>query len=398
MPYAIDAEIDQLAGDFFGFEQDLTPDHRDVIRRLRAYLNAEIRPQLQELWENAEFPRRVPKGLASLDLLGTGFANLSSIADSAVFRGFVTLELARVDASLSTFLGVHRGLAMGAIDLLGSEGQKQKWLPSMAQGDIIGSFGLTEPESGSDAARGLRTSARRVGSSWVLNGAKRWIGNATWSDIVIIWARDEADQGVKGFIVPTETPGYSASKMEGKMSHRPVQNADITLVDVTVPYEAKLENANSFKDTNLVLKETRVDVAWAAIGNAIGAFEVALRYAKDRHQFGRPIASRQLIQEHLVTSLSNITSSLALTVRSTQMLENRTQEDEHSALTKLYTTRAGRDTVARCREVLGGNGITLDHDVIRYFLDAEALYSFEGTREMNTLIVGRAITGESAFG
>lgn len=387
----------QLKGDFYGFENDLTDSQQDVIQRLRAYLNTEIRPQLPRLWEDAEFPTGLPKALASLGLLGTGFGDLSDIEDSAVFRGFVTLELARVDASLSTFLGVHRGLAMGSIHILGSEEQKAAWLPGMAAGDLVGAFGLTEPHSGSDAARGLQTVARRDGDHWVLTGEKRWIGNATWSKIVIIWARDEQDGQVKGFIVPTDTPGYAATKIEGKMSHRPVQNADIVLDNVCIPHSHKLAHANSFADTTRILRQTRVDVAWAAIGNAMGAYEAALQYTLEREQFGRPIAANQMVQQHLVTALSNITAGLAMTIRATEMLEQGSESDEFSAMAKLFTTSTARETVARCREVMGGNGITLEYGVIRHFLDAEALYSFEGTREMNTLIIGRSITGHSAF-
>lgn len=389
--------LSPLKGDFYGFESDLTDSQQDVIHRLRTYLDAEIRPHLPRLWEKAEFPTGLPKALASLGLLGTGFEGLSDVQDSGVFRGFVTLELARVDASLSTFLGVHRGLAMGSIDILGSEEQKAAWLPGMAAGDHVGAFGLTEPHSGSDAARGLQTVARRDGDHWVLTGEKRWIGNATWGQIVIIWARDEQDGRVKGFIVPTDTPGYTATKIEGKMSHRPVQNADIVLDNVRIPHSLKLAHANSFADTTRILRQTRLDVAWAAVGNAMGAYEAALHYTLEREQFGRPIAANQMVQQHLVTALSNITAGLAMTIRATEMLEKGIESDEFSAMAKLFTTSTARETVARSREVMGGNGITLEHDVIRYFLDAEALYSFEGTREMNTLIIGRSITGHSAF-
>lgn len=387
----------ELAGDFYGFEHDLTTGQKERILHLRGYLDTQVRPNLAALWENAEFPHGVQVGLAKLGLLGTGFDGLGESDDSGLFMGFVTLELARVDASLSTFMGVHRGLAMGSIAELGSEEQKRRWLPGMAAGTTIGAFGLTEPHSGSDAARGLRTVARREGDEWVITGEKRWIGNATWCDVVIIWARDEADDQVKGFIVPTDAPGYSATKIEGKMSHRPVQNADIVLDRFRVPDTLKLAGANSFRDTNRVLKKTRVDVAWAALGNAIGAYEAALKYTRKREQFGRPIAANQLVQQHLVTALTNITAGLALTVRATRMLDNGTQTDEQSAMAKLFTTATARETVARCREVQGGNGITLEYDVMRHFLDAEALYSFEGTREMNTLIIGRSITGLSAF-
>ena len=269
--------------------------------------------------------------------------------------------------------------------------------PRIASGEVIGAFGLTEPLSGSDSARGLRTTARREGDHWVLNGEKRWIGNATFSDITIIWAKDVADGQVKGFIVPTSTPGYSASKIEGKISLRAVQNADITLTEVVVPESLRLQNADSFTATAAVLRHTRAEVAWSAVGTAIGAYEAAIDYARQREQFGKPIAAHQLIQDLLVKCLGNITASLGMVVRVSEMLDRGEQRDEHSALAKAYATARMRETVAWAREVFGGNGIVLDHHVARFFADAEALYSYEGTLEMNTLIVGRAITGEAAF-
>jgi glutaryl-CoA dehydrogenase len=321
--------------------------------------------------------------------------------NSAVFRGFAALELARVDASVATYVGVQNGLAAGAVSLCGSPEQRAHWLPKLASGEIIGSFGLTEPLSGSDSAQGLRTTARHEdgvdGGHWVLNGAKRWIGNATFGDITVIWAKDEADGQVKGFIVPNDTPGFVATKIENKTALRIVQNADITLTDVVVPDANKLAGANSFRDTAKVLRQTRAEVAWCAVGIAIGAYEAAVAYAKERVQFGKPIASHQLVQDLLVKSLGNITASLALVVQVSKMLDRGTQRDEHSALAKAFTTARMRETVAWCRESLGGNGIVLDNDVARFFADAEAIYSYEGTREMNTLIVGRAITGEAAF-
>lgn len=389
--------FETIAGDFYGFENLLTDREKEFIATLRAQLESEVKPIVNEYWEKAEFPHQIIDVLHRNGAVGLGFAETAPFENSAVFRGWVALELARIDASVSTYVGVQNGLALGAIGVCGSEEQRAEWLPKLASGQVLGAFGLTEPTSGSDSAQGLKTVATRDGDSWVLNGSKRWIGNATFSDITVIWAKSAEDGQVKGFIVPTSTPGYTATKIEGKQSLRIVQNADITLENVVVPESLRLQNANSFKDTARVLRLTRAEVAWAAVGVAVGAYEAALRYTKERVQFGKPIAGHQLIQDLLVKSLGNITASIGLCTRVSEMLDAGEQRDEHSALAKAFATAKMRETVAWCREALGGNGIVLDYDVARFFADAEALYSYEGTREMNTLIVGRAITGQAAF-
>ncbi|RFA15471.1 acyl-CoA dehydrogenase [Subtercola boreus] len=391
--------FEPLASDFFGYSDALSDEEKERLAALREYLEAEVKPIVNDLWEKAEFPHQVIKRLAELGLYEFAWKETRTFENSAVFRGFVALELARIDASVATHVGVHNGLAMGSISVAGSEEQKAEWLPQMAKGDIVGAFGLTEPDSGSDSAQGLRTVATRDESTgdWILNGSKRWIGNATFSDITIIWAKSAEDGQVKGFIVKTDTPGYTATKIEGKQSLRIVQNADITLENVRVPESMRLQNGNSFRDTAAVLRLTRAEVAWAAVGNSIGAYDAAVRYTKQRVQFGKPIGSHQLVQDLLVKSLGNITASLGMVVQVSKMLDADTQRDEHSALAKAYATSRMRETVAWCREALGGNGIVLEYDVARHFADAEALYSYEGTREMNTLIVGRKITGFAAF-
>jgi glutaryl-CoA dehydrogenase len=389
--------FEPLASDFYGYANLLTDREKDALASLRDYLETHVKPVVNGHWENATFPHEVVQGLAEQGVCSYAWEETRPFENSAVFRGFVALELARVDASVATYVGVQNGLAMGAISATGSQEQRDKWLPKMARGEVVGSFGLTEPTSGSDSAQGLLTVATRDGDEWVLNGSKRWIGNATFGDITVIWAKDAADGQVKGFIVPTSTPGFTATKIEGKQSLRIVQNADITLENARVPEALRLQNANSFRDTAKVLRLTRAEVSWAAVGNSIGAYEAAVRYSRERVQFGKPIGSHQLIQDLLVKSLGNITASLGMVVRVSQMLDEGTQRDEHSALAKAYTTARMRETVAWCRELLGGNGIVLDYDVARHFADAEALYSYEGTREMNTLIVGRSITGMAAF-
>ncbi|MBT2500292.1 acyl-CoA dehydrogenase family protein [Agromyces sp. ISL-38] len=389
--------FEPLASDFYAYETLLTEQEQEALGNLRAWLDRDVRPIVGEYWDRAEFPVQVVKPLADLGAFSFAWDETRPFENSAVFRGFVALECARVDAGVATFVGVQNGLVTGTVSLCGSAEQRAEWIPKLASGEVIGAFGLTEPLSGSDSAQGLRTTARRDGDNWVLNGSKRWIGNATISDITIIWAKDIEDGQVKGFIVPTSTPGYTATKIEGKISLRSVQNADITLDHVVVPESHRLQNANSFRDTASVLRLTRAEVAWAAVGTSIGAYEAAVKYAGERVQFGKTIGSHQLIQDLLVKCLGNITASIGMVVRVSEMLDRGEQRDEHSALAKAYTTSRMRETVAWARESVGGNGIVLEYDVARFFADAEALYSYEGTREMNTLIVGRKITGKAAF-
>jgi glutaryl-CoA dehydrogenase len=388
---------DLLVSDFYSFQDLLSDREVQSVTALRTFLEAEVRPVADDYWARAEFPRQFVRPLGELGMYGPLWEESRRFENSAVYRGWIALELARVDAGVATFVGVTSGLAMGAIGVGGSSEQRAQWLPRLATGEIVGAFGLTEPLSGSDSARGLRTTARQTDNGWVLNGSKRWIGNATFADVTVIWAKDVADGQVKGFLVEAGTPGFTATKIEDKISLRSVQNADIVLEDVVVPEERRLQNVHSFRDVATVLRLTRADVAWQAIGIAIGAYEAAVRYAAEREQFGKPIGSHQLVQDLLARCLANITASIAMCVRVSQLLDEGRQRDEHSALAKAFTTARMRETVGWAREVLGGNGIVLEHGVARFFADAEAIYSYEGTREMNTLIVGRAITGHAAF-
>lgn len=267
----------------------------------------------------------------------------------------------------------------------------------MRRFEKIGAFGLTEPEVGSGVSGGLMTIARREGNTWILNGQKKWIGNAAFSDVTVIWAQDVEDNQVKGFLVEKGTPGFRPEKMKDKIALRVVQNALITMEDCRVPEANRLQRANSFKDTAAVLRMTRAGVAWEAVGCARGAYELALKYAQERQQFGRPIGRFQLVQDLLVRMLGNITASECMVMRLSQMQDAGIMSDEHASLAKAFCTVRMRETVGYARELLAGNGILLDHHVGRFVADAEAIYSYEGTREMNSLIVGRAITGFSAF-
>jgi glutaryl-CoA dehydrogenase len=380
-------------GDFFAFEQLLTGKEQDRLAEIRGFLAREVRPIAVDCWNRGEFPMDLIPKLAEIDLVSPvkrqGYSNL--------FAGLVHAEATRADTSIATFMGVHDGLFTGSIETLASQEQQEAWLPDIYSLKKIGAFGLTEPLGGSDVAGGTRTTARREGGNWILNGAKRWIGNATFSDWVVIYARDVADNQVKGFLVDTELPGYSATKIENKISLRTVQNADITLDNVVVPDFFKLANANSFRDTNKVLKVTRLGVAWQAVGQQLAAFDVARRYAVERHQFGRPLASFQLVQSQLVQILGNAVSSMGMMVRLSQLEDAGQAKDEQSALAKAFTTARMRESVAIGRSLLGGNGIVTDFEMAKIFADAEAIYSYEGTHEVNTLVTGRAITGISAI-
>ncbi|MCU1528118.1 MAG: acyl-CoA dehydrogenase [Frondihabitans sp.] len=386
-----------LSADFYFLQEALTDRENQSILELRDYFDREVQPIADEYWARAEFPMQVIKPLAALGAYGAAWEESRQFENSAKYRGWAALESGRADAGVSTFIGVTSGLAMGSIGVGGSPEQRAEWLPKLATGEIVGAFGLTEPLSGSDSAGGLRTTATRNGDSWILNGQKRWIGNATFADVIVIWARDTADGQVKGFLVTSDTPGFVATKIENKQSLRSVQNADIVLTDVEVPEERRLQKIDSFKGTAQVLRLTRADVAWQAVGNSIGAYEAAVKYVLEREQFGKTLSSFQLVQDLLSRCLGNITASIALCMQVSQLLDEGRQTDAHSALAKSFATSRMRETVAWCREVMGGNGIVLDYGVARRFADAEALYSFEGTREMNSLIVGRAITGKSAF-
>jgi glutaryl-CoA dehydrogenase len=386
-----------LSADFLGYQSLLSDEEQKELLALREFLDSEVRPRVNAAWAAAEFPMDLIPRFAAADIVGRSFDWEGRPRASRLATGFQAMELARVDPSMATFIGVHSGLAMGSITVLGSEEQRQRWIPSMMRLETVGAFALTEPEGGSDVARGMRTTARRDGDSWVLDGAKRWIGNGTFADVVVVFARDVADDQVKTFVVERGTPGFTASKIEDKFALRTVQNADLTFTGCRIPAADKLEGGNSFRDVNKVLKVTRGGVAWSGVGCQLGAYEAAVAYAKERVQFGKPIGSFQLVQDLLTRMLGNVTASLGMTVRISQLQERDELRDDQAALAKSYVTGRGRETVAMAREVFGGNGIVLDHDVIRFFTDAEALYSYEGTREMNTLIVGRAITGISAF-
>lgn len=390
-------DLPPINGDFYELHLRLSEEDRALQLKVRDFMEREIRPLVNHYWLRDEFPFEIIPKLGELNICGLTYNGYGCAGKSSLMEGIIAMEIARVDASVATFFGVQSGLAMGSIYLCGSDAQKQEWLPAMQQMRLIGAFGLTEPEVGSGAAGGLTVTARRTASGWLLNGQKKWIGNATFADVTVIWAKDVADGEVKGFLVRKGTPGFNVEKIKGKMSLRIVQNGLITMTDCLIEEHDRLQHAHSFKDTAKVLQLTRAGVAWMAVGCARGAYENALDYTRKRKQFGKPIASFQLIQNHLVEMLSNLTAMQTLVYRLSELQDSGKLRDEHASLAKVFCTLRTRDIVSQAREVMGGNGILLEYDVARFLADAEAIYSYEGTKEINSLIVGRSITGFSAF-
>jgi len=386
----------------FGFdpyafaETHLSGPARAALGRLQAVLDRDIRPLLADAWETASMPPAILDALIPLDLMHPEGVDASE-ATSSMFSGFRNYVLARTDVSVATLYNAQSGLFRTAVALGGSTDQADELDPRIAAFGLRGVFALTEPEHGSDIARGLATTARRDGDTWIIDGEKKWIGGAAASDVLAVFARDVADDAVKAFLVPTDARGVAIETMVGKVSLRPMQNALVRLEGVRVAEASRLQRVQGWRDVSRILRAMRSDVAWIAAGLQAGALEAAVRYVRERRQFGRPLSSFQLVQEKVARMLGNTTSSLGLVVQLSLRQDRGEWADENSALAKMQTARMARETVALAREVLGGNGILLEHDVARFFADAEAVYSYEGTHEINSLIVGRAVTGSSAF-
>lgn len=385
--------------ELYALDDMLSDEARTVRDRVRAFCRQEVLPIANEYWERAEVPvDLLPKfadlGIAGGRISGYGCAGLSPLA-----AGMVSLELARADGSVCTMFGVHSGLAMGAIGMFGSDEQKQRWLPAMARMEKLGAFALTEPEHGSDVVA-LETRARRDGDHWVLDGRKRWIGLGSIADVVVVWARDD-DGDVGAFVVerPADAPleGFTATVITGKTGNRAVWQADLTLDGVRIPADNRLVHAHSFRDTSRFLAHSRQGVAWEALGHAEAAYSYALEYALQRKQFGRPIAGFQLIQDKLARMLAEITSMRLLCMRMAELAARGDTSLAVSSLAKLHTASAARRVCADARDVMGGNGLLLEHHVARHLADVEATYTYEGTDTVQALIVGREITGMQAF-
>jgi glutaryl-CoA dehydrogenase len=394
LPYAHLGEA--LATDYFQVREQFTDEQWERFITTRRFVDEEVLPAINDFWEAAELPWPLMRRLADLGLYGEDITGYGCPGMSPLARGLVNMELHRGDGSLGTFLGVQSGLAMKSIDLLGSEEQKERWLPAMARLDAIGAFALTEPAHGSDSVA-LETTARRNGGEWVLDGAKRWIGNGSIADVVVVWARSDEDGQVKGFLVETDTPGFEAETMSGKGAARAIWQAEIELDGARVPDSARLSGANTFREAGQVLVTTRSTCAWAALGHAVAAYDAALTYSKERVQFGKPLCSFQLVQERLVRMLSEITGMQLYCMQLARLEEAGELTDTIAGLAKYNNTRKARAVIADARDMLGGNGVLLSNHVIRHMGDIEVIHTYEGTEAMQALIVGRDITGVGAF-
>lgn len=384
-----------LDPDAAGVFKGISDEDRTYWERARAFVQDEVAPVIDGYWEKAEYPVHFVRRLGELDLLRDGADIPGRPTQSPLAANLVQMELSRGDGSVGTIVGVQGALALRSIALLGSEAQKERWLPPLAEGTVMGAFALTEPTHGSDSVS-LETTARTVEGGYVLNGHKKWIGNGNLGGVSVVWARGDDGQ-VQGFLVPQDAEGYSAEVIPGKVSLRALWQTSITLDEVFVPEDARLENANSFKDTARVLKTTRLGVAWSALGHATAAYEASVHYARQRIQFGRPLAASAIVQERLSRMLSALTGLQTLLMQLTRQDVAGDLSGAQAALGKYTATRTAREIVANARDLLGGNGILLQYRVARHFADVEALHTYEGTETVQALLIGRDITGYSAF-
>ena len=384
------------AADYYLLDEQLTDEERAIRDRVRAFGEQEVLPIINDHWERAEFPFELVPKVAALGVAGTTIEGYGCPGMSRLAAGIVSRELARADGSINTFFGVHSGLAMGSIALLGSEEQRARWLPPMARLELIGAFALTEPHHGSDSVS-LETEARPDGDGYLLNGAKRWIGNASFADLVIVWARD--DEGdVGAYVVEKGTPGFDASTViKGKIGKRAVWQAEIMLSDVRVPAENKLAHARTFEDATRVLDHTRGGAAWECVGHAMAGVEAAIAYAAERSQFGQPIAGFQLVQAKLATMVAETTAMQLICFQLARLQEQDAMTGSMAALAKLHNARKAKLVCSEARDIMGGNGLLLEYHVARHLTDLEIVETYEGTDSVQSLILGRDLTGLSAF-
>ncbi|MCU0496545.1 MAG: acyl-CoA dehydrogenase family protein [Anaerolineae bacterium] len=393
----INEQVEQSGFDFLKMDTFLMDHHRELRDSVRAFVQSDVLPNINPYWERAEFPREIAMKLKGLPIMGGLIRGFGSAGLDPIAMGLVMYELSKGDGSITTFYGVHSGLAMGSIGLLGSNEQRERWLPAMANLEKIGAFGLTEPERGSNAVD-VQTTAIRDGDHFVINGAKRWIGNASIADLIVIWARDEEGR-FGGYVLenPSQTEGVTITDLQGKIGKRAILNAQIELNNVRIPVENKLEKANSSRDAGKVLVLGRYGVAWEAAGAAAGCFEHALEYAKNREQFGKPIAGFQLIQQKLVEMATEVTLMQLLCFQMGNLIVAGNFNEAIASMGKYNNARKARQVALMAREVMGGNGLLIENHVARLLTDIEVIYTYEGTNEVQTLIVGRELTGINAF-
>jgi glutaryl-CoA dehydrogenase len=383
-----------LAHDYLALDGLFSAEELALRGKVRSFVDERIRPNIAAWYEAAHFPRELVPEMGALGLLGMHLTGYGCPGRSAVEYGLAALELEAGDSGLRTFVSVQGSLAMSAIYKFGTEEQKQRWLPRMAAGELIGCFGLTEPEAGSDPGS-MRTTAVRAGQDWVINGSKRWIGLASIADVAVIWAQTE--DGIRGFLVPAGTPGFTATPIEGKLGMRVSIQCDITLSDVRLPADAILPGASGLKGPFSCLNEARFGIIWGAMGAARDSYEAALAYAVERIQFGQALAGFQLTQAKLVDMVLEIQKGILVALHIGRAKDAGTLRPEQISFGKLNNVREAIDICRQARTILGGNGITLEHSPVRHAANLEAVRTYEGTDEIHMLIMGRAITGIAAF-
>lgn len=396
-PQATPASIfPPCTSDYYQLDDLLSPEEQTVRKNVRECMEKEIAPIMTEYWEKAKFPFHVIPKLGALRIAGGTIKGYGCPGHSITGSAVATAEVARVDASCSTFILVHSSLAMLTIALCGSEAQKQKYLPSLAELKTVACWALTEPEYGSDASA-LKTIATKVEGGWILEGQKRWIGNSTFADLLVIFARNTTTNQINGFIVKKDAPGLTVKKIENKIGLRIVQNGDILLKKVFIPDEDRIPGIDSFQDTNKILAVSRVMVAWQPIGISMGIYDMCHRYLKERKQFGAPLAAFQINQLKLVQMLGNVQAMILVGWRLCKLYENGKMTPGQASLGKSWITLKARETAAIGRELLGGNGILADFLVAKAFCDLEPIYTYEGTYDINSLVTGREVTGIASF-
>jgi glutaryl-CoA dehydrogenase len=387
--------------DYFRLDDDLTPEEVVIRDKVRKFAEQRVLPVINEYWEKAEFPDELLPPLAELGIIGTTIQGYGCPGMSRKAAGMVAREMARADGSLNTFLGIHSNLCMGALNILGNEEQRERWLPPLARIEKTGAFALTEPDHGSDSVA-LETQARRDGASWVLTGRKRWIGNGHCADVIVLFARNTEDGNVNAFVIEKDNDGrypegYFPKVITGKVGKRAILQADIEITEMRIPGANRLEACHSFRDVSRVLQATRGGAAWEAVGHAMAAFEIAADYALTRHQFGKPIGAYQLVQSRLANMLSELTTMQLMCTRMAELADRGQLTNAQASMVKMATSQKGKWICHEARDLLGGNGLLLENHVVRHMTDMEVVSTYEGTDSMQALLVGRDITGISAF-